>query len=72
MTNTGARYEIAIGAIGMADWLVEGFTVLGIFIQNWMVIVAIGVALWVAYLWVTGQFRASSNGAAMRIEFFRV
>jgi hypothetical protein len=39
----------------VGDWLVAGFTFLGIFFQNWMPITAGIVALFVLYLWIRAR-----------------
>jgi hypothetical protein len=46
------------GPVG--DWLVAGFTILGIYFQNWMPLVFVIFALYILYEWVTGGFGGSS------------
>jgi hypothetical protein len=39
----------------VGDWLVAGFTFLGIHFQNWMPVTAGIVALFVLYLWIRAR-----------------
>jgi hypothetical protein len=38
-----------------AQFLVERFSILGFEFQNWMPIVAVSLAVYIAYLWKTGK-----------------
>jgi hypothetical protein len=42
---------------GVANWLVGEFPIPGLHLQNWMVVAAAIVVLWIVYLWLGGWLR---------------
>jgi hypothetical protein len=59
--SAGVDKKISIKYLFMRDgvghWLVSEFPIRGLHLQNWMVVAAAIVVLWVVYLWLGGWLR---------------
>jgi hypothetical protein len=42
---------------GVGHWLVDEFPIPGLHLQNWMVVAAGIIVLWIIYLWLGGWLR---------------
>jgi hypothetical protein len=50
-------YKISFMRDGIGYWLIGDFPVLGLHLQNWMVVAAAIVVLWIFRLWLAGWLR---------------